>query len=74
MKVKQCQFNATMPCQNKGEACLTTATERKVYNEIIRQMQEKLEIMKLPEEDCNYVTGECCKSDEDEEVEIEFED
>ena len=74
MKVKQCQFNASLSCCNRGEACLTTAKERKVYNEVISQMQQKLEAMKLPEEDYEYITHICDELESETDIELDFED
>lgn len=74
MKVKQCQFNAAIRCENRGEACLTTAQERQVYNEVICQMQEKLETMKLPEVDNPDARELCSGLDDAETVDIDFDE
>lgn len=51
MKLKPCQLDAVKPCCNRGDICLRTAEERKEYNEVIDQMAEMLNDLKLPEVD-----------------------
>lgn len=53
MKLKKCQFDSITPCQNKGDICLRTCSERETYNKVVDEMIEKLKTLKLPLEDSN---------------------
>lgn len=53
MKLKKCQFDSITPCQNKGDICLRTCSERVTYNKVVDEMIEKLKTLKLPLEDSN---------------------
>lgn len=53
MKLKKCQFDSITPCQNKGNICLRTCSERATYNKVVDEMIEKLKTLKLPLEDSN---------------------
>ena len=53
MKLKKCQFDSITPCQNKGDICLRTCSERATYNKVVDEMIEKLKTLKLPLEDSN---------------------
>ena len=69
MKLKKCQFDSITPCQNKGDICLRTCSERATYNKVVDEMIEKLKTLKLPLEDSNVGCGEV--SDEQEPFEDE---
>ena len=53
MNLKKCQFDSITPCQNKGDICLRTCSERATYNKVVDEMIEKLKTLKLPLEDSN---------------------
>ena len=72
MKVKQCQFSSTINCCNRGEACLNTVEERRKYNEIINQMQDKLESLKLSLDDIPKGVGNCSDLNETDEIIFEI--